>query len=257
MKRCIPISVMTILIISLIIPIGCKTAEFELSSLEITPSCIAIGDKAIVSVDVTNIGSAEGTCTVTLSLDGVVVDTKDVNIPAMSTREVTFDVIKETIGEYTVEIGNLNATLSVVEPVILEFRELKEVSIDSAENGELETIFMWVPATGIIDGEEKVLNSSYFKRNTYVTTSSQMGGVVLHFEWNEEGTILSEQITSRLIGQPLGIFVGSGADAQPLLGEDGQPIAPIIRDVITDAGIIMGLSLKDAVTLSEQLNAAR
>jgi len=144
-----------------------------------------------------------------------------------------------------------------VEPPILEFRELKEVSIDSTENGELDTILVWVPATGIINGEEKVLNSRYFKNNTYVTTSAQHGGVILHFEWNEEGAILSEQITGRLIGEPLGIFKGSGEDAQPLLGEDGQPISPIVINVITDKGIISGLSLKDAVTLSEQLNASR
>ena len=143
-----------------------------------------------------------------------------------------------------------------VEPAILEFRELKEVSIDSIENGELETIRMWVPATGIINGEEKVLSSRYFIDNTYVTIG-QTGGAILHFEWDEEGSLLSEQITSRLIGEPLGIFKGSGDDAQPLLGEDWQPIAPIVNGVITDAGIITGLSLKDAVTLSEQLNAAR
>ena len=189
--------------------------------------------------------------------------------------------------QIVVELPNLSVTDVQKERIgrtaLLEFREYKEIVIGGEEepigeeeeeeepageqeeeeeeepNGDgtdIETIELWVPATGIIDGEEKVLNSSYFKSNTYVTTG-QMGGIVLHFEWNEEGAILSEQITGRLIGEPLGIFEGSGSDAQALLGEDGQPIAPIVNDVITDAGIITGLSLKDATDLSNQLNAGR
>jgi len=126
---------------------------------------------------------------------------------------------------------------------LLEFRELV---IDG--NGEEQ----WIPATGTIDGQEKVLNSSYFKENTYVTTDP-FAGVLLIFEFDEEGARLSEEITGRLIGQSLGIFEGD----EPLLGEDGQPIAPIIQSVISDKGQIEGLSLNEASELSKQLNAGR
>jgi preprotein translocase subunit SecD len=126
---------------------------------------------------------------------------------------------------------------------LLEFREEK---VDEEGN------VTWIPATGTIDGQEKVLNSSYFKENTYVTTS-QLGEVLLVFEWNEEGSQLSEQVTGRLIDKPLGIFEGD----TPLLGDDGQPIAPIVRAQISTSGQIEGLSLKEAQTLSRQLNAGR
>jgi preprotein translocase subunit SecD len=126
---------------------------------------------------------------------------------------------------------------------LLEFRERV---VDEEGNEE------WIPATGTIDGQEKVLTSSYFKENTYVA-SDNLGRIQLHFEWNEEGSQLSEEITSRLIGQPLGIFEGD----EPLLGEDGRPIAPIVQNVITDTGVITGLSLKEATDLSKQLNAGR
>ena len=178
--------------------------------------------------------------------------------------------------QIVVELPNLSVTDvqkdRIGRTALLEFREYKEIPIGGDEepvgeqeeeeeedgNGtDVETISVWVPATGTIDGEEKVLNSSYFVRNTYVTTSSQQGGVILHFEWNEEGAILSEQITTRLMGQQLAIFEGSGEDAQPLIGEDGYMIAPTVNAVITDAGIITGLSLKDATDLSKQLNAGR
>ena len=131
-----------------------------------------------------------------------------------------------------------------------------EEPVDEGEEEEKEpvTIGMWVPAMGTVNGEEKALNSSYFKENTYIDRG-QLGEIALHFDWNEEGAELSEQITGRLVvgNQPLGIFEGD----QPLLGDDGQPIAPRVQAVITDRGIITGLSMTEATELSKQLNAGR
>lgn len=121
---------------------------------------------------------------------------------------------------------------------VLEFRELVD--------GE------WIPAVGTVNGVEISLTSSLFKENTYVDVD-QFGQIKLIFEWTAEGAILSEEITGRLIGQPLGIFEGD----QPLIGDDGQPIAPIVNSVITDKGEISGLSLNEAQEISSQLNAGR
>ena len=126
---------------------------------------------------------------------------------------------------------------------LLEFREYV---VDAEGNGE------WIPSTGLIDGEEKAINSSYFIDNTLVT-ADDFGNILLIFEWNEEGSILSEQITGRLIGQQWGIFEGDN----PLLAEDGHAIAPVIQSVIRDSGQINGLPLNDATELSRQLNAGR
>ncbi len=127
---------------------------------------------------------------------------------------------------------------------LLEFREYKGTDDEGVQ--------VWIPATGIINDEEKALNSSYFKENTYVTRDD-FGRVLLAFEFNQEGAILAEQITQRLIGQPLGIFEGD----EPLRGDDGRAIAPTIEAVISDRGTITGLSLNEATTLSQQLNAGR
>jgi len=125
----------------------------------------------------------------------------------------------------------------------IEFRELVV-----GEDGEAE----WVPATATIDGQEKALTSAYFKENTYVGQGNQ-GQILFYFEWSEEGSQISGEVTGRLIGQPLAIFLSG----QPLLGEDGQPIAPIVRSQITDRGQIEGLSLSEATELSQLLNAGR
>lgn len=110
----------------------------------------------------------------------------------------------------------------------------------------------WKPATAEIDGEEKELTSRYFRENTYVR-ADDLGGLLLVFEWDEEGAELSKIITGRLIDKPLGIFEGD----ESLLGEDGRPIAPIVRSVITDSGQIEGLSYNEASSISKQLNAGR
>ena len=85
---------------------------------------------------------------------------------------------------------------------LLEFGELAGEEEEAKWENELGR---WKPATGVIDGEEKALTSSYFKENTYLS-QEELSGLLLHFEWNEEGSQLSEQITGRLVGQPLGIF---------------------------------------------------
>jgi preprotein translocase subunit SecD len=130
---------------------------------------------------------------------------------------------KETVGLFTV----------------LEFREQ-----DAAGN--------WTPATGTVNGENLTLSSRYFKENTYVTID-QLGTPLLIFEWDETGQELSQQITSRLIGKQLAIYLGD----EPLRGEDGNPIAPVVRETIRERGQIEGLSLTEDNELSKLLNAGR
>ena len=132
---------------------------------------------------------------------------------------------------------------------ILEFGELAAEDEEAKWENELGR---WKPATAVINGEEKELTSRYFKENTYLSQDN-LGRIMLVFEWDKEGSQLSKEITSRLLNQPLGIFEGDEA----LLGEDERPIAPIVQDVITNEGVITGLSVNEASSLSIQLNAGR
>ena len=155
-------------------------------------------------------------------------------------------IAKQGTDRIVVELPGLDITDAQKERIgrttLLEFRELV------IEDGEEK----WIPTVGIINGEEKVLNSSYFKENTFVNRDD-FGRIYLVFEWNEEGSQLSEQITTRLLGELLGIFEGD----EPLRGEDGHSIAPRINAIIIDSGQIEGLSINDATELSNQLNAGR
>jgi len=178
-------------------------------------------------------------------------------------------------------IGNRINPLGVTEPVIQRqgqdriLVELPGLSISDKEKERLSRVALlefgelagegeeakwenergrWKPATAVVGGEEKELTSRYFKENTYVT-QDRLGGVLLVFEWDEEGSLISEKITGRLVEgqQPLGIFEGD----ESLWGDDGRPIAPVVLSVITDKGQIEGLSFTEAEALSIQLNAGR
>ena len=132
---------------------------------------------------------------------------------------------------------------------ILAFGELAAADEEAKWENELGR---WKPATGIIDGEELALTSRYFKESTYVARDN-LGRLLLIFEWDEEGSQLSEQVTGRILGERMAIFDGDVA----LLGDDGLPIAPTVQSVITDRGQIEGLSLDEATSLSHQLNFGR
>lgn len=132
---------------------------------------------------------------------------------------------------------------------LLEFGELTTDNATARWENELGR---WKPATAVIGGEVKELTSRYFKENTQLNRDN-LGRIELHFEWDKEGSELSKEITTRLIGKRLGIFEGNEA----LLGEKGDPIAPTVQVVIEDRGVITGLSFNDAEELSRRLNAGR
>jgi preprotein translocase subunit SecD len=165
-------------------------------------------------------------------------------INALGVTEPVVEVQKQE-GEYSIAIqlpgiADVEKAKKMVGLfTVLEFREQ-----DAGGN--------WTPAKGTVNGEELTLTSRYFKENTDVTVD-QYGKPLLVFEWDETGAQLSKQITTRLLGKQLAIYLGD----EPLRGEDGHIIAPVVRAVIEDKGQIEELSLADAQELKKVLNAGR
>lgn len=95
-------------------------------------------------------------------------------------------------------------------------------------------------------GQERALTGEFLVRDSIQRTIDNSGLPALAFRFNAEGGRLFEQITTRLVTTqaPLGIFL------------DGVLIsAPRVSAVISDAGIITGLTAEDATTLRRQLRA--
>ena len=119
MKKHFIIVLVVALVVALVIPTGCvKRAEFEVSSLNISPPVVVSGEQTTVTADVENIGEVEGIYTVTLTIDGVEVQTQEVTVAAGAREAVTFQVVKEASGTYQVGIAELTGTLTVLELTI-------------------------------------------------------------------------------------------------------------------------------------------
>lgn len=160
--------------------------------------------------------------------------------------------VTEPVVEIQKHEGQYNIVIQL--PGIADIEKAKEMVglFTILEFREQDTAGNWTPATGTVNNETLTLTSRYFKQNTDVKVD-QYGKPVLVFEWDETGAQLSKQITTRLLEKRLAIYLGD----EPLRGEDGQVIAPVVRAVIEDKGQIEGLSLADATELKDLLNAGR
>lgn len=88
------------------------------------------------------------------------------------------------------------------------------------------------------------LDQSHFKYAT--VTYSPLGAPQISIEFNEEGAILFEQITERLVGDPLAIFIGGELISTPIINEK----------IVGGMAVISGdFSFEEAVDLSNDLNA--
>jgi uncharacterized repeat protein (TIGR01451 family) len=96
---------------------GALPSIFRLSNLRIVPSVDKVfsnlvyfsttGKEALISVDVTNEGGQSGVYTATLTLNDKDVETKEITLAAGETQTVSFTVITDKPGTYTVRIDQL------------------------------------------------------------------------------------------------------------------------------------------------------
>ena len=94
------------------------------------------------------------------------------------------------------------------------------------------------------DGTLKPLTSAYFKRNATAYLDPRMHQPLVSFELNDEGALLMEAASRRLLDKPIGIFY-----------DDKLVIAPVVRSVLQAQGVIAGLPGPEAKRLAVQLNS--
>jgi preprotein translocase subunit SecD len=168
-----------------------------------------------------------------------------------SAMQGVLNVIERRVNAYGVaepEIQTLGADRIIVQlPGLKDTEEAKRLIGQTAklEFMEQNASGQWVPATGQLNGQTVALTGAYLiPGRQQVTFASRAGLPDVAFEFNGDGAQLFGQITQRLLGKPLGIFL------------DGQQIsAPTVQAVLTNNGIITGLSLEQARLLALQLNA--
>ena len=101
------------------------------------------------------------------------------------------------------------------------------------------------------DGTRRELDGRYLDRGNIFVTRNLVGQPILNFALNGDGAELMRLATGRLSNppQPLAFFI----DGEPIRGQDGRILAPLVQSTITDQGVINGLSFDDATTLSTLL----
>ena len=94
-----------------------RPASFTVTDLSINPSEVSIGETVTISAVVTNTGDLTGTREVILKINGVEVKVREVEVIGGDGERVSFSVIPDAAGTYTIEIEALNGSFVVKEEV--------------------------------------------------------------------------------------------------------------------------------------------
>ncbi len=95
---------------------GTKPAAFTVSNLNISPATIDPGDIATVTVTISNTGDRSGNFDAVLRIDENIVETKLVTLAGRSSQDVSFTIVLNTAGTYSVSVDGVQSTLTVTAP---------------------------------------------------------------------------------------------------------------------------------------------
>jgi preprotein translocase subunit SecD len=168
-----------------------------------------------------------------------------------SAMQGVLNVISRRVNAYGVaepEIQQLGSDRIIVQlPGLKDTEQAKQLIGQTAklEFKEQDGTGNWIASTGQLNGQTVPLTGAFLSPGRQqVTFTGNAGLPQVAFQFNSDGATLFGQITQRLLGKPLGIFL------------DGQEIsAPTVQAVLTDSGVITGLGLDQAKLLALQLNA--
>jgi uncharacterized membrane protein len=104
--------------ISYVLPIV-SPAIFRVTDLNVDPAEVEVGKEVTISVLVSNIGAAEGSYTVVLSVNQVFVESEAVTLAAETSTRVEFKVAKNEAGTYTVELGGVEGEFTAEEASLI------------------------------------------------------------------------------------------------------------------------------------------
>jgi hypothetical protein len=123
------------------------SAQFEVTSLDIKPSEVTVGETVKISARVTNTGGTGGVYYATPSVDGEKIGTKDINMDAGSNQTITFSLSKDKAGSYEIAVGKRTAILTVTSKLIA-----RPVEIGYDDGVAKDYLSLVKPATGYLVG---------------------------------------------------------------------------------------------------------
>jgi len=132
---------------------GPKQAEFTVSDLKINPTKAEVFEPILITLNVSNIGDEQGAYVANLTINNVLEQNQTVQVPGRNFTIAEFTVLKETPGNYTVELGGLTGSFTLT-PISSTSSKigLSSLSIKPYEAWPNQTITATVTATNV--GEE-------------------------------------------------------------------------------------------------------
>ncbi|MDD4985387.1 MAG: CARDB domain-containing protein [Dehalococcoidales bacterium] len=157
-----------------------QPAHWALSLLEISPPTVSSGERVTITVSVANDGGMEGNCTVALSINGVKEEINIVTVGPGKSQTVSFSVLKNEPGSYSVNIGELSGNFTIEkspsEPAAFAVSDLTVNPAEIQPDG-MVTVTAIILNTGGSDGSYKAMlmvnNAREAERSVVVAAGSQ------------------------------------------------------------------------------------
>lgn len=113
----IGLSVVLFLVVSGVL-VALPKAEIQVSNLVVEPRRVLVGDPVVVSADIKNTGGRTGDYQATLTVNGDVQETRNLEVSAESVQSVSFTVTPTSSGEYRVALGGLTGIFVAEEGIL-------------------------------------------------------------------------------------------------------------------------------------------
>jgi len=97
-----------------------RPATFTFSDMSIEPAEVDIGRDVTISTIVSNTGDLSGSYEVVFKVDSEVIAAEEINLAGGASQEVTFTATRDTVGTYTVAVGDVSGSFTVKAPPVPE-----------------------------------------------------------------------------------------------------------------------------------------
>jgi len=130
-----------------------KDAEFIVTDLKINPRDAEVFEPVLITINVTNIGDLQGEYVANLTINNVLEENQTILVLGRNSTLAEFTVLKETEGNYTIEIGGLTGIFTCkIPPPTASKIGLSNLVVRPYEAWPNQTVTVTVAATNI--GEE-------------------------------------------------------------------------------------------------------
>ncbi|WP_247729458.1 CARDB domain-containing protein [Halovivax limisalsi] len=229
----------------------------EQTGVTLTEQAVTVGEVVTVAADYANTGTAEGTTTAELLVDGTVVDSQQLTLAPEENTTVSFDRTFDAEGEYTVAVdGTTAGTVTVAPPADGPAIDTLSVTDDSEEAGFIRNAETNLTVEWAVQGSS-ITDTTVTVENLRTGDSAEFSGqsgvdqYIKEFRFDNPMAVTVEATTAdgtTLCEQALGYSDGTADFTNRDCVENGQPNVQLADLRASDTEITVG----DAVEVTAE-----